>query len=426
MSQGVLVEDYKNPVFRSQARAVLSNFLLCNKRLPFFVALDSSIIHLKPWSSIVFNPRVKGGWKAVLERYYETDAYKILNQAVAGDPLLSKYATIQFLNTLFKRAQSEALTLKAVSDSAKDNPVQALLQALDTQVSPAEASKVCRRLAEALEAEAKEVLKDLEAVESFSHIGVPVAQLLEKPDEFRDKARNKIVLHLVKFLRQLKREASTPRITKAPTLLGGRPLGVKRLQRYSELTSILPTELLDDELLAYRIASRGALVRERYGGISDYMVYLDKSGSMSESISYRVSPTQTESVPKISFAAASALALAHKLKQVGSKMTLKLFDTEVHDPVSDFAALIDTLLKIRADSGTNISNVLEDALKYRDDRVVVVSDGIDKVSEDAVKRAKSANLDIHFVFIKTSNALLQKNFPYTYLEEAKPDVLLKL
>jgi len=425
MSQGVLFEDYKNPVYRFQARAVLSNFLLQNKKLPFFVPLDASIIHLKRWSSIVFNPRAKGAWKTILERYYETDTYKTLNNTIAGDPLLAKYATIQWLNTLFQKCKNESERLRV--EPKGGDYVQALFQALDTQVSPAEASRVALSLAEALEAEAKEIQKDLEAAESFSHLGVPVAELLEKPDEFRLKARNRIIVNLVRFLRMLRREASAPKTARAPTILGGRPLGVKRLNRLSELTSILPTELLDDDLLAYRLVSRSALTRERYGGIPDYVVYLDKSGSMAENISYRSSPTQTERVPKISFAAASALALAHKLKQVGSKMTLKLFDTEIHDPISDIKSLIDTLLKIRADGGTNISNVLDDAVKHhRDSKIIVVTDGIDEVSEDAVKAAKSAGLDAHIVLIKTDNPLLRSNFPCTYVEEAKPNILLSL
>jgi uncharacterized protein with von Willebrand factor type A (vWA) domain len=422
---GVLIEDYKNLVYRSQARAVLTNFLLQNKKLPFFVALDASIIHLKPWSSIVFNPRVKSSWKSILERYYESVAYKALNEAVAGDPLLAKYATIQWLNTLFQIFKKESVRLRV---EPKDGDyVQALLKALDTQVSPAEASKVASHIAKALEAEAEEIRRDLEAEESFSHIGLPVAELLEKPDEFRLKARNRIIVNLVRFLRMLRREASAPKIARAPTVLGGRPLGIKRLERLHELTCLLPTEFLDDDLLAYRLASRSALVRERYGGLPNYVVYLDKSGSMAEDILYRSSPTQREYVPKISFAAASALALAYKLKQVGSKMTLKLFDTEVHDPIEDIKALIDTLLRISADGGTNISNVLQDAVKHhRDSKVVVVTDGIDEVSEDAVKAAKSASLDAHFVFIKTDNPLLKSNFPCTRIEEAKPDILLSL
>ncbi|MEM2294162.1 MAG: hypothetical protein QXX41_12890, partial [Nitrososphaerota archaeon] len=129
----------------------------------------------------------------------------------------------------------------------------------------------------------------------------------------------------------------------------------------------------------------------------------------------------------ISFAAASALALAHQLRRVGAKMTLKLFDVEVHDPITDFNQLIDTLMKIEADSGTNISNVLEDAIKsHREEKVVIVTDGIDEVSPDAVKAAKSANLDVACIFIKTDNELLRKNFKCIRIEEAKPSILLEV
>jgi len=425
-----LVEDYSNTTYRALARSVLSNFLLENKKLPFVVAMDSSIVHFKPWSQIVFNPSAKSAWKFILERYYESESYKKLNSVVAGDPMLAKYATVHFLNTLFKKSKEQLKQLKQqqqqeLSEKEKKDPLGSLMELIDKQPSP-EVNKAIRAVVSALEKEAEEVLQDIEAIESFSHLGVPVANLLEKPDEFREKARNRIIIYLVKFLQKLRREAPNLKQAKYPTLVGGRPLGVKKIQRWSELSRALPIEYLDDDLLSYRIASRTLRVTEQYGSVSNYVIYLDKSGSMSESIVYRESPTRTEYVPKISFATASALALAYQLRRVGAKMTLKLFDVEVHDPITDFAQLIDVLLKIKADSGTNISNVLEDAVQHRNEKIVVVTDGIDDVSEEAVKKAKSANLDITFVFIKTDNALLKKNFRCIHIEEAKPSILLEV
>ncbi|MEM1690830.1 MAG: hypothetical protein QXF05_04625 [Thermofilaceae archaeon] len=428
MMRPALIEDYSNATYRSLARSVLSSLLLKNRRIPFVVAMDSSIVHFKPWSSIVFNPHVKGGWKTILERYYETDAYRKLNSAVAGDPLLAKYATVHFLNALFDESKEQLKRVKTLSEGDKKDPVASLLQLLDQPgVATVAAGKVIAALVAALEKEAEEVLKDIEVAETFSHVGVPVASFLEKPDEFREKARNRIVVHLVRFLRRLRREAPSLRQARMPTLVGGRPLGVKRLQRWSELSAVLPVELLDEDLLAYRVASRTIRVAERRGFIQDYVVYLDKSGSMASDIKYRSSPTQVEDVPKISFAAASALALAYKLRQAGARMTLKLFDVEVHDPITDFSQLIDTLMRIKADSGTNISNVLEDAVKnHRDERIIVVTDGIDQVSEESVRRAKSAGLDVTFIFIKTDNELLRRNFRCVHIEEARPSILLEV
>jgi hypothetical protein len=426
--KGALIEDYRNAVYRALTRAVLDHFLLENKKIPFIVGMDASIVHYKPWTQIVFNPRNKEGWKAILENYYNTETYKILNNAVAGDPLLSKYATINFLNALFKKAKEETEKEEVKKKKKGESDLETLSDAIETLTAknPQKAERIVKEVVSSLEKEAQEILKDLEAIESFSHVGVPVAQLLEKPEEFREKARNHIIVNLVRFLRKLRKEAPSLKQTRSPTLVGGRPLGVKRIQRWSELTRMLPMEQLDEDLLAYKVASRTVRVSEQWGNISNYVVYLDKSGSMAENILYHSAPTQTEYVPKISFAAASALALAQALRNAGAKMTLKLFDTEVHDPVTDYVQLIDTLMRIRADSGTNITNVLEDAIKHRDERIIIITDGIDVVSEESVKKAKSANLDVTFVFIKTDNDLLRKNFPCVYLKEAKPSILLEI
>jgi len=430
--RGALIEDYMSPVYRSLARAILSNFLLEDKRIPFFVAMDAGIVHYKRWTEIVFNSHVREGWRLVLERYYFTDAYRTLNEVVAGDPLLAKYAAIHFLNTLFKKSEEEArkrdLKGGKKGKRVKGGSIDLLMEYMTEKLEkdPAGAEKVAVEVARELEKEAREVMEDLEVAQGFTHMGVPVAELLDRPDRFREMARNRIVVSFVRLYDRFRREASLPRQARAPTLVGGRPLGVKALQRPSELTRLLPSEFIDEDLLSYRIASRTAKVRESYGTVGNYVVYLDKSGSMAGNIAYYTSPTQREYVPKISFASAATLALADALRRVGAKLTLKMFDTEVHDPITDPLQLVDVLLRIRADSGTNISKVLEDSLAYREERVVVVTDGIDRVDEDAVRRAKSAGVDVSFLFIETDNELLRRNFPCTHLKEAKPTVLLEV
>lgn len=427
--KGILVEDYQNQTLRSLSRSVLTNFLLENKMIPFIVAFDSTTLHFKLWTSIVFNPHTKSAWKEILQRYYETDAYKQLNSVVAGDSLLSKYATIQFLNRLFSKCEEKLNDVKPkVSKDDAQNPILSLIKQLDSQAtkSPYDVNKTVNAIVKVLEGEAKEILKDVEVAQSFSHVGIPIVQLIDKHDEFREVARNKIIVNLAKFLHKLRRESPSPKVAKMPTLVGGRPLGVKNLQRYSELYRALPTEYLDEELFSYKVASRTLRVSEQYGSINNYVVYLDKSGSMGGDIKYYASPTQVEYVPKISFATASALALAQALKKVGAKMTLKLFDTEVHDAITEYAQLIDVLLKIKADSGTNISKVLEDAVKYRDEKIIVITDGIDEVNDEPIKNAKSANLDISFIFINTDNELLKKSFPCIHVKEAKPSILFEV
>ncbi|MEM3506694.1 MAG: hypothetical protein QXT31_03465 [Candidatus Bathyarchaeia archaeon] len=423
--KGCLIEDYANPSLKMLARGVLQNFLL-NKEYPFPVIFDASTIHYKKWTNIVFNPRAKSSWKAILEQYYNTDAYKTLNDVINGDPLLSKYATVHFLNSLHKEIQwnkNEIPQKETVENAKNANEIENFFEALDNSTNPIQTNKIVNSIAKQLENEAKEIAKDIEVAQSFSHIGIPVAEFLEKADEFRIKARNRIIINLLKLL-QAKKQAPSLKQAKMPTLIGGRPVGVKKLQRFGELPKLLPLELVNGDLLDYKIASKTAKVSESYGSIQNYVIYLDKSGSMSDDIKYVVSSVKTEKVPKISFACAAVLALANALKRLGAKMTLKFFDVEVQRAIKNFEEIIDTLLKIRADNGTNITKVLEDAITFRDERIIVVTDGIDEVDEEVVK--KTRHLDITFVFIDTDNELLSKNFKHVYVKEAKPDILLKI
>lgn len=420
-----LIMNYKDPLLKHAAISILNNLLLKNKKTPLLVVIESYAIHFFPWTDIVFNPKVMSGWKAVLEKYWKTESYRKLNEAIKGDPLLAKYATINFLNRLMDVAEKH---VRANNLPKSKDPINAVSEYIENLMNSKadEAEKMVSAFASELESEAEEIVKDIEAAKNFTHVGVPVEEYLDKPEEFRMIARNNIIVSLVKMLRRIRSEAPSLKRTAAPTLVGGRPLGVKRIQRYSELPHTLPQELLDDDLLGYKMVSRSLMVREKRGSSLNYTIYIDKSGSMDDTIIYE-SASAREYVPKISFATACALALAEKLRASGSKLTLKFFDTEVHEPVGDFKKLVDLLLRIRASGGTNISKVLEDAVEnHGEDRIIVITDGIDNVDPEIVKRAKAKSLDIAFVFINTKNELLEKNFEHVHIERARPDVILSL
>jgi len=484
-TRGVLIEDYDDPVYHTIAHGARSSFQNEAEKLPFFVFLDSSIVHFKPWYQIAFDPKAKNGWRAILERYWRSEPYRKLNNVVSGDPLLAKYATINFLEALFKGA-TDAQAQKGESgenyyryedesrlydfpmgyhvrkyiiiplvgmrgaEKTREKAVAFLTDLIDRQLPDDERTGLLSKLfgrskrkssslpdlrpeesintiCKSLEWAAQLTLKDVEAAESFSRAGIPIAELLEKPDEFRNKMRNTIVVQFVDLFHKLSRESSGLGGT-IPTPIGGRPLGVKRIQRWSELPRIVPSEWLDDDLLQYRIASRTVRVVENVGAVRDRVFYLDKSNSMGGKIVYRESPTQVKHVPKLSFAAALALAMAYNLRRLGAKAVVKLFDEKVHDPIVDLEEMIDVLLRITWGKGTDINEVLYDALSYKgtDKRIVVITDGIDEVGEAYVKRAKSYNLDIIFVFIKTDNQLLRQNFPCIHLQEAQPQVMLRI
>lgn len=406
--QGALVENYDNPDFRTGARSVIGGIGLKNDaRVPFNLALDSYVMHDKGWPDIVFNPASRSAWKPVLEDYYTSDEYRTLNEQTRGDGLMAKYATTNFLNTFV----SERGRQQGPGSGSQD--AEYMEQMPQDQLSG---------ISNALKDQARETAAEISVAQGFTHLGIPIQQFLDTPDEFREMARDRVVVQLVRMLRVFQHSQIT-KVAKVPTMVGGRPRGVKRLQRYEELNRTVPTELLmDDDLFAYKVATRQLLVDERHGGLPDYLIYVDKSGSMTGPIEDAKNPDMY--VPKISFVAALALAFEESLRKAGSRMTLKLFDVEVHDPIVKRMDLIKTLMSIEADSGTDITKVLEDAMTYRDEKVVVFTDGIDKVDEAAIQRARSH--DIHFVFIQTKSDQLDKAFRNVQIGKIDPSVLMRI
>ena len=403
--QGALVENYDNPDFRAGARSVISGVgLKDGAKVPFNFAMDSYVMHEKAWPDIVFNPASRTAWKSVLEDYYTSDEYRTLNEQTRGDGLMSKYATTNFLNTFVSEKKEQG--------NQSGNPGQDLDKMTAQQL---------KGISQALKDQAKETNDEIGVAQGFTHLGIPIQQFLDKPDEFRNLAKDRVVVQLVRMLRVFQHTQIT-KVAKMPTMIGGRPRGIKRMQRYEELNRAVPTELIDEDLLTYKVATRQLQVSERHAGLPNYLIYIDKSGSMTSGIEDVANPDLF--VPKISFVAALALAFEENLRKVQAKMTLKLFDVEVHDPVTDRMELIRTLMSIVADSGTDITKVLEDAMTYRDEKVVVFTDGIDNVNESVIQRARGR--DIHFVFIDTTSEQLNKAFKNVRIEKIDPSVLMRV
>ena len=120
-----------------------------------------------------------------------------------------------------------------------------------------------------------------------------------------------------------------------------------------------------------------------------YLVYVDKSKSMSGDIGFG-----NMQVSKLPGACACALGLANSLMMNGGEMILKLFDVEVQEPVSDMWDILKTLAKVDADSGTNVTKVLDDIKVHgRDYNSVIISDGIDSIEENAARAVKDMDVN---------------------------------
>jgi len=206
---------------------------------------------------------------------------------------------------------------------------------------------------------------------SYSLEGLSVWRFLSDPDDFRRRVR--LLKDAAKMFRRFASIFSEP-AEQEPSLWGGIS-GVTLMTRYEQIVDATPYELAvadeSPELFAVKVATKQLAVRER-GTKLKLTVYVDKSGSMAD--------LMPGGVPKISAAAGLALALHRKFSA-----RIYLFDTEL-DPVTP-REVVGTLLKIRADGGTDIAPVFLEALRAPSDGVhVIISDGITDAPKELVDR----------------------------------------
>jgi hypothetical protein len=227
----------------------------------------------------------------------------------------------------------------------------------------------------------------------FELEGISVWSFLQSPDDFRRRVRLLVgaALAFKRFMRAL--PASLER-TVAESIWGGLD-GVAKMTQLWQLREALPTELalanVSPALFAAKLAQMDLLVYSHAAAVKP-VVFLDKSGSMAEPLTgppgalgpgdsaLRTSLfSERISVPKISLAAGLALALHRK---TGAEVYL--FDTEV-DRVSP-RDVVEVLMKIQADGGTDIAAVMEEILKAgRTGFYLIISDGITDAPEELVR-----------------------------------------
>ena len=386
--------------------------------------MDTFIMHYKNWQNIVFNPYSQNSWKSTLEHYYSADNYKALNSKVSRDPRLAKLASMNFLSKITEGIQSRGNNVLGnnAPQDLQDNPggfFDALDQLQAKQGQNCQAAQQAAAMFQSAADEATdESLQMAEMANGFTHAGISMA-CLDDIDKMREMLSNRLVVSLLSSLRKLS-EMDEGKTAVRPSPRRGMPIGVKTMRSFSEVVDIIPMELLNDDLLTYKIATRKVQVRERYSGLAKYLVYLDKSGSMASGRCR----FNDEYMPNISFASACVISMANHLRKNGGSLLLKMFDTDVHEEIGDFWELVETAAAVRADGGTDITKVLEDSLDYTDYKVVVVSDGIDSIDEQMVSRAQGK--DVSFILLNTENKLIEENFETQKVTEFKGNFLLEV
>ena len=219
----------------------------------------------------------------------------------------------------------------------------------------------------------------------FTKEALSVLRFLQSPDDFRKRVR--LLKYARAFFTKFLALVPTSLVHQQMTSIHGGIDGVDRMFSEKQLSDILPSELALSQLgdagkalLALKIAQKQLMVYRRAASVRP-VLFVDKSGSMADSFERR------GDVAKISVASGLALALHKKLGA-----DVYLFDTEVTKV--NPSSVVETLLRIEADGGTDIDPVLEEIVKIgkKDYIYIIISDGITEASEETWRRFKESGL----------------------------------
>ena len=397
--------DYYLPSIISTQRM----FLALNERFhpKFYQAHDAFLMHYKPYD-IVYQSLKKSNkaaplWRLVIERALRDQQFLDLNKITANSTELSILAATRFLRTLLRELDVEKLqqqykdafnTLsrqqqRTLTQQSADWLIQLVDEATRNAVrSAVESVQEYREAKESVE-EAVSVLGGGRGGTSFSKEALSIIRFLDSPDEFRKRVKllKYAKLYFTKFLTAVPTSIVHEQII---SVYGG-VNGVARMFSEKQIPDILPSELALTKLgeagralLAVKIAQKQLMTYQRSASVKP-VVFVDKSGSMAEP--YERSFYVLDDTPKIAVASGLALALHRKLNA-----DVYLFDTDV-EKVSP-AKIVETLLKIDADGGTDIDPVLEEIVRIGKTEYIyiIISDGITDADSSVLQRFRESGI----------------------------------
>jgi len=384
--------DYYIPSI--QAAQKLTMELTLRRIAPkFYQAHDSFLMFYKPYevvnTSLKRQNKAAPLWRDTIDRVVKDTRFYDLNKITQGSDELSILAATRFLLSLLRRIDFEYIhNLQRQAQGRPQTP--AVAEGILKDAINASLETVQEAISEY--SEGKEVAEEAVSVlvgaggHGFTKEALSVLRFLEKPDEFRKRVR------LLKFARLF----YTRFLTAVPTSLVHQQLssfyggvnGITRMFSERQLVDILPSELVLTQLgdvgralLAVKLAQRQLSVYQRAASVKP-IIFIDKSGSMAEPFEgYR------GETPKISVATGLALALHRKLDA-----DVYLFDTEV-EKVNP-AKVVETLLTIEADGGTDVDPVIEEIARLgkQEYLYVIISDGITSSNEEILKKFIASGL----------------------------------
>ncbi len=360
-------------------------------------------------------------WSTILRKITSSDEYLKLKRITNGSAELSAFATSKVLYSIISQMTKDIKDkLKKDGKQPSNADVSNMVDSLLSQPLGGSSGLAKSIVYDTIDA-AKEAMKDavgqLEEYKDqadkasqaligmggmgFSHEGISLMMHLKNPVEFRKRVR--ILQNAFYWLRRFSGMLPAS-LTRAQTAsIFGDIAYIDKILRESEIQHLTSSELLYMKLSpllgALRIVQREAMVNKPSAS-PRIVIFIDKSGSMAGTL---------ENVEKISLASGLALAMLRKFQSVD----VYLFDTEVTK--ANKGKIVDVLMTIMADGGTQISEVLR-TIKRIDDRksvYIVITDGIDEVPQDVIDELRDTKTRVFFILIETqARNWLSKNFKY--------------
>jgi len=413
----------------------------------FYQAHDTLLAHYKDYDMVIRSMRKpESSWHRLMERYVKSPNFLQINSVTSNSPELAALAGSEFLVNVYRYMLNRAEKKTKLSQKEVDKLAQLLPELLDKDgkefeetlrenkccggkesevasllSSKAELYSAVRESSIAVKymieeidrsmSEAQGLIKDLSGFSSFNHEALSLTSFLQNPDEFRKRVRllRYTLVYNRRFLQLLPTSLSHRQIVSQVGIIGG----IEKMSRETQIKDILPSELAlfgssqsphVRSILTARIVQKQVLVYSRAATLKP-IIFIDKSGSMGESF---------ENIPKISIAAGLALALHSRFDS-----DIYLFDTEVMGPVNR-GDIIDTLLRIDADGGTRIAGVLETIARIgkRDYVYIIISDGIDDVSDSELRVVSRLRSNIRFILVPPAwETRWLREFKYVYARD---------
>ena len=350
-------------------------------------------------------------WASLLKNITKQLEFIKVKKYTEGDEELSALMTarmmVRILQEMEKRQQGQQKQQDQQGQDQQDQIVNAVKNELSRDYQQIQEYKEDRK-------EMQQLMMMLgNGGNGFSNDALSLLKYMQSPDELR--MRIKILKDTFTWLRNFNTEL--PASFKKAQLSSdqGEINRIEKLMKETQITHMISGEYsylalaaarnddLAKLLFAMRYVNKELLVYRGSASPKAYL-YIDKSGSMSEGL---------EGVPKISLAAGLGLAMLRKFDDA----KIFMFDTEVTEV--DKNKIVQTLLTISADGGTNITEVLQ-RIKEIDDRKtihIVISDGVDEVSESVINSIPAElRRRIIFILIEANAPQWMKNFRHWMVE----------